>query len=365
MRASGKHGFSRRWTVLVGFLMVWGWAVVLTGAEENSAGADEAGGDDAYGQESSQLAVEEVGTIPAEMYRSIPVSDDPCQQAFLDEYDRGEEDFEYRKVLLRETPLYDVYYVSFPSAYASDVTANNTVYCEYYRQNGDGSRPSVILLGALDGDMTLPRVIAHTLATSGIDVCIMVLPYYGARQGGGVRGFAGSPDMLVEAVEQAVMDVRRSAAWLAAQEGVDADRIGLCGVSLGGLISALTAGVDGGFGRVVLVVAGGDLAYVLMTDAPEVQGVRAELQSRGISVEQFRKATEPIEPLVYADRLRNTRVLMLNATDDRIIPAHCAQALADEADAEIVWFETDHTGLANHIMRALQLTVNHFAARHW
>jgi len=266
-----------------------------------------------------------------------------------------------------QTAAYNLYHASFPSAYKSDSPSNNTVYCEYYRVPGDQSRPVVIVLDIMDGSMSVPRIMANSFATAGMDACIMIMPYYGPRRADGEREqpIKKDIDFMIISFRQAVMDVRRTARWLGALDWVNPDKIGICGTSMGGFITALSASVDGRFPRAAVLLAGGDLATVFTTQSKEVSQIHQEITTRNIQPEELKKLLESIEPLSFADRLHNTKLLMINGSTDKIVPADCAQKLASAAHTEIKWFPTGHYGMVDYIFPAVQLTVQHFSTEQW
>ena len=82
------------------------------------------------------------------------------------------------------------------------------------------------------------------------------MPYYGPRRQPGVpaRMVSIDPHETVRGMTQAVLDIRVAAAWLRAQPEIDAEQLGIMGISLGGITGA------GGHGRAAfqqgLLVAG-------------------------------------------------------------------------------------------------------------
>lgn len=307
------------------------------------------------------------GQVPADLIRDLPDSPDPRANELLKLYRRPQQAFAYQMKGGKTFGLYSVHQVSFPSPLPGEVSANNTIHCEYYQCGGDSVRPAVILLDVLDGSMMAPRLIANSLASQGVHACIMYLPHYGPRQGqkGELEKMTEDPQVLIQSVEQAVLDIRQTARWLAGQNNVDDARLGICGVSLGGFIAALAAGVDTGFSKAAIVMAGGDLATVLMTDAREVHLIKQRLAEMGIDREKLVAMIEPIEPLTFADRLRKTDLLMVSGSTDTIVPPDCARQLAAAAGAEIKWFPADHYGMLKHLLQILTHTNNHFAAANW
>ena len=308
-----------------------------------------------------------IATVPSSIKRLYPVSNNAHTQQLLSPYRFKNEAFEYKMKFQSNSPAYDIFEISFPSAFKSTFEQNNTVYCEYFRAKGDQKRASVILLDILEGSLTVSRLIAHSLASSGVDACIMTLPHYGPRRmpDDKLIEFMKDPNMFIASVQQAVMDVRRTACWIESQPQVDKERIGLCGTSLGGLIAALAGGVDGGFKKIALVLAGGDISAVLTTDSREVREIKQHLSEMNLTDEKISALFEPIEPLTFADRLKKSNILMINGSLDTIVPPACAQKLADATGAEICWFNTDHYGMSKYLLAALGKVNAHFSGDKW
>jgi len=309
-----------------------------------------------------------IGTVDETMIRKMPAGNNDRQQKLLAEYNEDKSGFSYTMTYRNAGPSYTIYEVSFPSNFASSFEENNTVYCEYYKCGIEGKCPAVILLDILDGSMIISRMLAHSLASQGTDACIMTLPYYGKRKPQAIKErMKLNEDMtvFVNAVHQAVGDVRRTARWLAGQDTIDTDNIGICGTSLGGFVAALSAGVDGQFSRAAFLLAGGDLAAVLSTDAKEIRGIRKEIEKRGLDENQLKELLSSIEPLNFSDRLSNTKILMINGSNDTIVPPTCAEKLAESAGTQIQWYATDHYGMAKYLLPVISKICMHFNAENW
>ncbi|MFI4911223.1 MAG: C45 family autoproteolytic acyltransferase/hydrolase [Sedimentisphaeraceae bacterium JB056] len=304
------------------------------------------------------------GTVEKELFRDWPACDEKQLQSLLDIYKVKPEAFDYCMKLntAGETNKYKVYEVSFQSAYESDDKANNTVYCEYYDCKTEGKRPAVVLLDVLDGSMMISRLIANSLANEGINSCIMTLPYYGKRNPNGNRpDFDGQFDKFINAVEQSVIDVRRTARWLESMENIDSSNIGICGTSLGGIIAALSAGVDGRFSKAATILAGGDIATVLSTGCSEVKFAQKAIEKYQVTRDQLQAILQPIEPLNYAQRLHNTNILMINGKTDKVIPPQCAQSLASKSNANIIWYDAGHYTMTKYLLIVVDKLNKHFS----
>jgi dienelactone hydrolase len=253
--------------------------------------------------------------------------------------------FDYRQRPVKTTATgYDVWEVTFPSPVETAHPVNNTVHCEYFRPLADGKHPAVIVLHILGGDFDLSRLFSRQLAQSGVAALFVKLPYYGPRRPEGVRVrmVSEDPRETVAGMRQAILDIRRGAAWLAAQQEVDAERLGVFGISLGGITGALAFAIEPKLTMGCFMLAGGDVAKVAW-DNPELTKLRARWTNQGGSKEEFFELWKTIDPVTYADRARGKRMLMLNARHDEVIPPVCTESLWHAlGEPEIVWYDAGH-----------------------
>ena len=271
--------------------------------------------------------------------------------------------FDWRMKALDATAGREVYTLEFPTPIPSPVKRNNTVHCEYFPAAGAGRVPGVIVLHILDGRFRVARGVSQALRGAGISTLLVKMPYYGPRcpaDPAVLKKLGNDPETAIGVVVQAVADIRRAARWLATCDEVDPDRVGLCGVSLGGFAAALTGGVDGGFGRVAIVLAGGRLDKVITGPAREVRALREEIQRRKWTPAKLKRILEPIEPMTYASRLKSSRVLMIAAKRDKIVPPICAESLARASGAKITWYPASHYTMVAFLPAALVQLVMHF-----
>jgi len=281
--------------------------------------------------------------------------------------------FVYRIRLLAERTQFRVYRLSYPSPTVSPVAQNNTVPADYYVpkqiQPGGHQYPAAICLHILDGNEPLTELVCSVLASRGVPALSFKLPYYGSR--GGPRGpeaLADDPKMFVSAIVQAGEDIRRTIDLLASRPEINPERIGIAGISLGGIIAATAAGAEPRLHRAGLILAGGDLLQIIH-HARETRPLsemirrlppqeRADLEAK----------LEAVDPLRFApalrDRARNGKVLMINAAEDEVIPRPCTEKLARALDLHdhVTWLEgLGHYTAMAELPRALRMTAEFFA----
>ncbi len=281
--------------------------------------------------------------------------------------------FEYRMEPAGRRPGYRVYRLRYPSPVETPFEANNTIPAEYYLPDGiepgDPRRPAVICLHILGGGFELVELVCSTLASQGIPAIWFKLPYYDERRPKDVVGDPrADPARFAEALSQGLLDVRRTFDVLAARPEVDPERIGVTGISLGGILAGTAAGADARFHRAALILAGGDVLEILH-HARESRRVSQLL--RGLPLEQRREMEQTlrsVDPLTHAAALRARakagRVLMINAGADEVIPRAATEKLARAlgiAD-DVVWFDgLGHYTAIAALPRALAATVAFFA----
>jgi dienelactone hydrolase len=272
--------------------------------------------------------------------------------------------FPFERELRLETENYTVSAIRFASPITTADPENNTVHAEYFCPVGGVRRPAVVVLHILGADFALSRYLAARLADRGVAALFVKLPYYGERRprNGDRRFLSTDIERSVLAMRQGVCDVRRASAWLASQPEVDPAKLGVTGISLGGIVASVAASVDPSLNRAAFLLAGGDLARILW-DMPETAKYRALWVKSGRTFADLKALTDPFDPLTYADRLAGKRVLMIAGNVDEVIPPASARALWNAAGRPTIrWYDCGHYSAAGFLMPAVRETVEFFAA---
>jgi dienelactone hydrolase len=262
------------------------------------------------------------------------------------------------------TDNFEVWEVTFPSPVTTPVESNNTVHCEYFRSRQGGRRPGVIVLHILGGDFPLARLFCNSLAQHGVNALFLKMPYYGPRRDPSSPRRMVSPDPreTVAGMTQAVLDIRQGTAWLAAQPEVDPERLGIFGISLGGITAALAATAESRLQNVCLLLAGGDIGHAIL-DSRETQPIRDHWLEQGGTRDEFLEIFRTVDPVTYAAAARGKRILMLNARDDEVIPRACTDSLwKGLGQPEIQWYPGGHYSVVRHLFSALLRVGRFFAA---
>jgi dienelactone hydrolase len=242
--------------------------------------------------------------------------------------------------------------LTFPSPVVTPLEANNTVHCEYFCPV-DRSRkhPGVIVLHILGGDFELSRLFCRTMAHHGVAALFLKLPYYGPRRDphSPKRMISTDPRETAAGMRQAVLDIRRARAWLAQQEELDPEQIGIFGISLGGITTSLAVTAEPRFAKACML--------------PRLEEPRKRWIEAGGTKESFLELLRSVDPVTYAENVRGSqlKILMLNVRYDEIIPRRCTESLWRAfGEPEIVWWDAGHISAGRFMFDGLARVTEFF-----
>ncbi len=266
------------------------------------------------------------------------------------------------------TPRYTVSKLRFPSPIETPDPTNNVVHAEYFAPVGFGpKRPAVIVLHILGADFPLSRYMAARLADRGVAALFVKLPYYGERRPPGREGtskkfLSTDIERSMTSMRQAVFDVRRALSWLADRPDVDPARLGVTGISLGGIVSSLVAAIDPTVRQGAFLLAGGDLSSILWS-MPEAAPYRARWVESGRTRADLKILTDPFDPLTYAGRLKGKKLLFIAGNVDEVVPPASTLLLWEAAGRPpIRWYDCGHYSAVGYLLPGIRQTVEFFAS---
>ena len=281
----------------------------------------------------------------------------------LTHYEISDKRFPWTMTLIRRNKTYEKWALTFPTAVKSGIKSNDTVHATYYKPlRTKGKGPGCVVLHHLGGSFEAEEVMAAHFAQHGVAATTLTFPLYGKRKPKDMkrRLEVATPKDLLQFGRQAVADVRRISDVLRSFEEVEAKKVGVLGVSLGAIIGSLSAGVDGRFQKVTLVLGGGGLKDIFFNGSKEVRGMRRYMDKQGIDRAKLGRLLDIMEPLNYASRIKAKRVLMLNGSRDEIIPPDCTRALHKAlGKPQIHWYKTGHYGAALHVFNIMRRSLKH------
>ncbi len=223
---------------------------------------------------------------------------------------------------------------------------NKTAHAWVLRHD-DGPRPWLLCLhglaqGFATGDFFGFRV-KHLHEDFGLNIAFPVLPLHGPRKVTRMSGESFLSFDLMESVlgvAQSIWDVRRVLDWVRRQTPLG---VGTYGISLGGHIGALLAGIDDRIDSIICGVPIADLSDMFRHHSPLHLRMRAvEHNLLGPVAEAAQSVVSPLTfaPLVPADRR-----YMFAGTGDRMTGPAQAHMLWKHWDGpRTLWYEGSHVG---------------------
>lgn len=221
--------------------------------------------------------------------------------------------------------------VFFPSPLPAGHPVHDRVSMEWYAaRDADGKpiqAPAVVVVHESGRSMPVGRIIAKGLRDHGLHAIMIHLPGYGNRR----SELAERPETILTSLRQGIADVRRARDVVAQLPFIDATRIGVQGTSLGGFVTSTVIGLDNGFDRGFILLAGGQLDQVVLKGKKDAAKIREKLASLGMTDEQIIDLARPIEPLRLAHRIRPESTWLYNGMFDDVVPRESSYALAKAA----------------------------------
>ena len=201
--------------------------------------------------------------------------------------------------------------------------------------NRSGPRPGIILMHGMPGNGRSMAGIAMYYAQRGAVVIAIDAPF-ARRTGPPLRMIKQDREEQI----QLMKDLQRAVDVLRARPDVAPDRVAYFGVSYGGAMGVLFAGIERRIKTAVLVVADGGL--VTHQTGPEDVAFLSNL-SCATRVAWFREMV-PIEPIRFIGLAKPTPLLLQNGRVDTAVPQADAQLVHNAAPEPktILWYDAGH-----------------------
>jgi dienelactone hydrolase len=207
---------------------------------------------------------------------------------------------------------------------------------------------------------------ARHLSRRGIAAAVMTLPYHllRARPHEQAVHYFVAPDasVVAQAFDQSASDVSTVVSWLIRQDGIDPQRIGAVGISLGAIVTHLSMARDARIGAGVAMLGGGDLLDIYRRSIIGKILVKKRIQAATPAEEALIRT---VDPLFQAHLNQPRRVLMIEAARDSFIPPGDAEKLWKAlGQPPIQWLDINHLGL-QLAPRAAMRTTTSFLEQAW
>ena len=246
---------------------------------------------------------------------------------------------DYQNKLLGKNRHYTLQQITFPSNH-NILQLQHDITIDYYAIDSAKKVPIILVLPILGGNNNIASTFASYFAEHGFATAIV------HRQ----KKYKKMEYMkqINQIMRQIVFDHKQAIDWIESRPELDASRIGVFGVSMGGIKSALISALDKRITTSVIALAAGDLPYILaQSDEKRIKKQRERLLvERGLSAQDFQQElTEKIEcdPINYAQYIDANKTLMILAYFDSVVPFHKGVELKEKiGNPETIYLLSGH-----------------------
>ncbi|RJP78427.1 MAG: alpha/beta fold hydrolase [Candidatus Zixiibacteriota bacterium] len=265
---------------------------------------------------------------------------------------------------LEETTFFHYRYsVTYQSVHGETVTGSLIKPKTFWA--GPGPYPAILYLHGYGMSSTIDGFLADVIylveAIYGEPYVILAIDaqYHGQRAEPGRDVFSLNFIQDRAALATTVMDARRGLDYLQTRPDVMDNELHLIGISMGGILGALTMSVEPRLDAASLIVAGGNWTDLIsISQLPPAIPMREALNGHYETIPRLMDMVDPVNLIPFASP--EVALQMHNGTLDNIVPT--GQQLFDAAGPpkEIHWYLADHVTIALYSMTIMSRALNWF-----
>ncbi|HVF84807.1 MAG TPA: dienelactone hydrolase family protein, partial [Abditibacteriaceae bacterium] len=201
--------------------------------------------------------------------------------------------------------------------------------------------PGLILIHGLGGDIEQMLFVAQLYANQGYASLIPEIVNHGERYSNSHARFGTDVTSLRSDIIESVGDIRRTLDVFAARPQIDAQRIGLVGISLGSILGTMTTSVDERIATAVFTVGGADWRTIL--GQSDISSSSTKDATQKLSAAQI-ALLDDVDPKNFVGHIAPRPILLLNGKRDNIIPVAAARTFFQSArePKKQIWFDSGH-----------------------
>jgi dienelactone hydrolase len=203
------------------------------------------------------------------------------------------------------------------AALANHVRTNRTLALDYYRPVGTNRTPVILVLPIIGGDYPLEKIFCSYFARQGMAAVLV--------RRDRLKRTIDQLEEVDDILRQAAVDARQAIDWVEQRQELDASRIGVFGISMGGIRAAFLTPLDSRIRAAAIGLAGGDLPYIVThsTEPGLTRRRRSYTERNGLAKPEFEKALQKVvncDPLAVASVVDPGKVLLVIAAVDTAVP---------------------------------------------
>jgi dienelactone hydrolase len=270
---------------------------------------------------------------------------------------------QYSEEQLKESKLYRIFRVKYPSVIPIDCPSSNDVQLTYYEPKNKEHLPLIILLPHSAGSNSyIEGFLCRSLAEKGIACVCVDMPYQYSVKGHkwfNLQLKNGDRKQIALFFKQVVVEASRAVDWSELKANLDRDKVGIMGISLGAVVMPIVLAQDDRFKCAAYLLGGGYLSNILFK-GDELLFLRKKFIEQKLTPSALQREIEIIEPLNFAYRAKRVPSFMYNTWFDLVIPrGSVAKLWRSLEEPRIYWAPAAHYTAALFMGNA-QACINRF-----
>jgi len=222
----------------------------------------------------------------------------------------------YKTETLECHETYEIEKISFNTT-QGPLNESHQITMTYYKRRQPGKTPVVVVLPILGGRYRIAGSFAGHFAESGY-AALLVHRQKSYKENLGMEN-------VDQTLKQIVIDHKLVLDWVETRPELDAERIGVFGVSMGSIKASLLTALDDRVSAAILGLVAGDMPYVLAySSEPGIKKKRnaymKAYQMTQHALYQTLKDRVDCDPMNYAKYLNAEAVMMILARFDTVMP---------------------------------------------
>ena len=203
------------------------------------------------------------------------------------------------------------------AAAGNHLRTNRTLALDYYRPTGTNRTPVIVVLPIIGGGYPLEKIFCSYFARQGMAAVLV--------RRDRLKRTIDRLEEVDDILRQAAVDAQQAIDWVETRSELDASRIGVFGISMGGIRAAFLTPLDPRIRAAAIGLAGGDLPYIVThsTEPGLTRRRRGYMEKNGLPEPEFKKELQKVihcDPLAVAPSVDPGKVLLVIAAADTAVP---------------------------------------------
>lgn len=205
--------------------------------------------------------------------------------------------------------------------------------------------PAMFLMHFHVSDKGLSEIFA-TWPGQGIAIMAIDGVFRGEREEKGKDVLMPDPILSAKHIKMQVTDILRGFDVLSQWQGIDPGRIGFLGISMGAQTGIAAVTLDPRVKSVIIADGAADYSLIFeYSEYGDVQDIKKFMRENNVTTEQLVQAFKYVEPAVFAPRLNDRPVLLMNGKLDTTMTLPAMEklhAIVGTEKKKIIWYDSGH-----------------------